>query len=165
MTGPAGYDRFKDDRFGWVTFADRVGPQPIAAPLGTRLTARLLAARYDRMLAEGAVVPPGSALEVHARRLLTVAEREAVARSLRRTLAEARKPPSPWAARSWTCRPNVMTAAAAIDAVTLHLHSPRPVDAVGMARLRLLLSDGAGPLYTSGRGDLGEQLRAARSAL
>jgi hypothetical protein len=34
-----------------------------------------------------------------------------------------------------------------------------------MARLRVLLSDGAGPLYMSGRGDLVERLGAALAAL
>jgi hypothetical protein len=34
-----------------------------------------------------------------------------------------------------------------------------------MAKLRLLLSDGTGPLYTCGHGDLGALLRAAHSAL
>jgi hypothetical protein len=157
MTGPV--------EFGWVTFADKVGPEPASAPLLTRLTARLLANSYDRKLASGAVVAPGTALAVHARRLITVAERESVARSFRTALREARKPLTPWTARSWTHRPNVNAAAGAIDAVTLHLHSPRPVSAEGMARLRLLLSDGTGPLYICGRGDLVSALRTALSAL
>ena len=138
---------------------------PITFPLSIRLTARLLACRYDRMLDDGAVPESGSALDLHARRLVRIAEREAIARSFRRTLSEARKPPTPWTARSWTHRPSVVSAADMIDRVTLWLHSPRPVRARGMARLRVLLSDGAGPLYMSGRGDLVEQLGAALAAL
>jgi hypothetical protein len=130
-----------------------------------RLQARLLASRYDGMLAVGVRPTPGTALDVHARRLTTVAEREAVARSLRRSLHEARKPLTPWTARSYVHRPNVVAAAELIDAATLWLHSPRTVDTRGMARLRLLLSDGTGPFYTCGRGDLAGRLRAALSAL
>ena len=59
----------------------------------------------------------------------------------------------------------MVAAADLIDTVTLRLHSPRPVDARGMARLRLLLSDGTGPLYVAGRGDLIGSLRAALAAL
>jgi hypothetical protein len=126
---------------------------------------RLLAGRYDKLLASGAAAFPDSPLELHARRLITIAEREVVARSFRRALLEARKPPTPWTARSWAHRPSVVAAADMIDSVTLWLHSPRPVRARGMARLRVLLSDGAGPLYTSGRGDLVERLGAALAAL
>ena len=165
MTGPVGPAKNPRgaDEFGWVSFADKVGPQPASAPLLTRLTARLLADFYDRKITAGAVAIPGTALAVHARRLITVAERESVARSFRKALCEARKPITPWTARSWTHRPNVKAAAETIDAVTLHLHSPQPVKAEGMARLRLLLSDGTGPLYTSGRGDLSSELRIALS--
>jgi hypothetical protein len=52
-----------------------------------------------------------------------------------------------------------------IDAVTLRLHSPRPVAARGMARLRQLMSDGTGPMYRYGRGDLEGRLGAALAAL
>jgi hypothetical protein len=47
----------------------------------------------------------------------------------------------------------------------LLLHSPRPVRARGVARLRLLLSDGTGPLYRSGRGSLAAELRGVLAAL
>lgn len=138
---------------------------PFQLPLVTRLKSRLLAARYDRQLAQGAIAPLYSALEAHACRLITVDEREIVARSLRESLTDARTLPSPWHARSWTHRPNILAAADLIDAITLRLHSPRPVTACGMARLRLLLSDGMGPLYVSGHGNLANQLRAALAAL
>ena len=144
--------------------ADLISP-PAVTPLRARLAARLLADRYDRMLVAGVIPRPNSPLDVHARRLTTVAEREAVARWFRRSLREARKPLSPLTARSWLDRPNVVAATDLIDIVTLWLHSPRPVDARGMARLRLLLSDGTGPMYMSGRGDLIASLQAALAAL
>ena len=61
--------------------------------------------------------------------------------------------------------PNITAAEDVIDAVTLRLHSPRPVNARGMARLRQILSDGTGPLYRYGRGDLRGRLGAALAAL
>ena len=61
--------------------------------------------------------------------------------------------------------PNITAAEDVIDQITLRLHSPRPVNARGMARLRLLLSDGDGPVYRFGRGDLEGRLGAALAAL
>jgi len=52
-----------------------------------------------------------------------------------------------------------------IAAITLRLHSPRPVSARGMARLRAILSDGCGHMYRYGRGDLRGRLGAALAAL
>jgi len=39
------------------------------------------------------------------------------------------------------------------------------VRARGMARLRMLLSDGTGPLYRAGRGSLAAELRGVLAAL
>jgi hypothetical protein len=61
-------------------------------------------------------------------------------------------------------RRNVTAAEDVIDMITLWLHSPRHVSATGMARLRLVLSDGCGPMYEWGHGDLGDRLRAAATA-
>ena len=52
-----------------------------------------------------------------------------------------------------------------IDQVALRLLGPRPVSARGIARLRLLLSDGAGPMYWSHGGDLGAELRTVLARL
>ena len=60
---------------------------------------------------------------------------------------------------------NIASAQALIDAVTRRLQAPDPVSTRGMARLRQLLSDGAGPLYQHGRGDLAGRLGAALAAL
>jgi hypothetical protein len=163
MTGPFGPTRnpYNVGHSGWGLPTTGGGAHPFRLPLATRLKSRLLAERYDRQLAAGATAPIYSALEVHACRLITVTEREVVARSLRAALQDARALPSPWTARSWTHRPNVLAGSELIDTITLWLHSPRPVTACGMARLRLLLSDGMGPLYVSGRGDLVSVLRDA----
>jgi hypothetical protein len=167
MTDPMGsrMDPHEVRRFGPEPALQVIGPRPVGAPLLTRLTARVLASRYDQMLAVGMSVPAGSALEVHARRLTTIAEREAIARSFRRSLREAGTPPSAWTARSWIHRPNVLAAEELIDTVTLWMHSPRPVNPRGMARLRLLLTDGTGPLYAPRSGGLGARLHAALAVL
>ena len=135
------------------------------APFGTRVMARLLAGKFDRMLAVGVPAPAGSALAVHAARLTSADEREAIARSLRRTVDDARNRDAPMSSRVPLNVPNITAAEDRIDEVTLRLHSPRPVTARGVARLRLLLADGAGPMYRYGRGDLEGRLGAALAAL
>lgn len=139
-----------------------------AAPrvsLAARLTALLRAGHYDRLLAVGVPAREGSALAVHQMRLMTIAEREAIARSLRNTVREARSGANPLTSRVPLHPTNVLAAEDMIDAVTLRLHSPQPVSARGMARLRVLLADGRGPLYRFGHGDLKGRLGAALAAL
>ena len=139
-----------------------------AAPrpsLAARLTARLRAHQFDRQLAVGVPAPAGSALAVHQARLTSVAEREAVARTLRRAVHDARRA-APRCRRGFRCIPtNIRAAEDLIDAITLRLHSPRPVSARGMARLRVVLADGCGPMYRFGRGDLSGRLGAALAEL
>lgn len=130
-----------------------------------RLKARLLAGRFDRMLAVGAPAPAGSALAVHAARLTSVDEREALAATLRRSLDDARNRDARLSSRVPLNVPNIVAAEDRIDQVALRLHSPRPVAARGVARLRLVLADGAGPMYRCGRGDLDGRLGAALAAL
>lgn len=134
-------------------------------PYGTKVMARLLAAKLDRMLAVGVPVVEGSPLAVHATRLTSVDERETVAHTLRRALEDARNRNAPASSRVELNIPNITAAGDRIDQVTLRLHSPRPVAARGMARLRILIADGTGPMYRYGRGDLEGRLGAAVAAL
>ena len=128
------------------------------------VTARLRAARFDRALAVG-VPAAGSALAVHAARLSSVAERQAVARALRRAVRDATDTPATWSARVPMHRANIASAQALIDETILRLHAADPVSTRGMARLRQLLSTGTSPLYRHGRGDLAGRLSAALAAL
>ena len=130
-----------------------------------RLTARLRAARFDRALAVGVPAPAGSALAAHAARLTSVAERQAVARTLRRAVRDATDTHPTRSGRVPMHRANIASAEALIDEVTRRLHAHHPVSPRGMARLRQLLSDGAGPLYRHGCGDLAGRLSAALAAL
>jgi hypothetical protein len=133
--------------------------------LAARVTARLRAYRLDRQLAVGVPAPAGSALAVHKARLMSVAEREAVARALRQALQDACAGSAPLSSRIPVHATNIVAAEDLIDAITLRLHSPRPVNARGMARLRVVLSDGGGPMYRLGRGDLSGRLGAALAEL
>jgi hypothetical protein len=137
-------------------------PRP---PLAARVTARLRAHRLDRQLAVGVQAPAGSALAVHQARVTSVAEREAIARALRLAERDARAGGNPRSSRIPVHPTNIAAAEDLIDTITLRLHSPRPVSARGMARLRVVLSDGCGPLYRFGRGDLSGRLGAALAEL
>jgi hypothetical protein len=131
----------------------------------SRIIARLRARRFDLALAVGVPAPAGSALAVHAARLTSDAERQAVARALRRAVRDAKDTRPTRSGRVPVHRSNIASAEALIDEVATRLHAPHPVSARGMARVRQLLSDGAGPFYRHGRGDLAGRLRAALAAL
>jgi hypothetical protein len=142
--------------------------RPDARPrpsLTARLTARLRSGRLDRLIAVGVPAPKGSALAAHEARLTSPVERQAIARTLRLALRDAQVGGLVQSSRLPVHIPNITAAEDVIDAVTLRLHSPRPVSARGMARLRQILSDGTGPLYRYGRGDLRGRLGAALAAL
>jgi hypothetical protein len=133
--------------------------------LAARVTARLRAYQLDRQLAVGVPAPAGSALAVHQARLTSVAEREAIARALRQAVQDSHAGGTPLSPRIPVHITNIAAAEDQIDRITLRLHSPRPVSARGMARLRIVLSDGCGPMYESGRGDLSGRLGAALAEL
>jgi hypothetical protein len=135
------------------------------ASLTARATAWLRAGTFDGLIAVGVRAPAGSALAVHEARLTSVVEREAIARTLRKAVTDARGGSFLLSSRVPLHIPNIVDAEDMIDAVTLRLHSPRPVSARGMARLRQILADGTGPLYRYGHGDLNGRLGAALAAL
>ncbi|MGV0850250.1 hypothetical protein [Mycolicibacterium phlei] len=136
-----------------------------SASLLTRVVARLTANKLDRHIAVGVPAPAGSTLAVHCARLTSRREREAIARALRGVLHDATAPGPLMSSRIPLHVPNITAAADLIDRIALHLHSPRPVSPRGMARLRLILADGSGPLYRYGRGDLRGRLGAALAEL
>src|SRR5262245_20358145 len=149
-----------------TTASDVLRRNAAARPsLAASAKARLRAHQLDRQLAVGVPAPAGSALAVHQQRLTSVAEREAVARTLRNAVIDAHESVAVLTSRISVHAANVLDAEDLIDAITLRLHSPRPVNARGMARLRAVLSDGCGPMYRCGRGDLGGRLGAALAAL
>jgi len=148
--------------------ADDAIPAALREPASalTRLIAGLCPARLDRRLADGVVPEPAGVLAVHVERLTSVRERRRVAATLNDVLGDARLGRPASSARLPLAQPAVTAAAGDIDHIAARLRGPRPVRAGGVARVRLLLADGAGPLYRMGRrGDLAAALRSALAAL
>lgn len=119
--------------------------------LRARLIARLRASSLDRQLAVGVAPAAGSALAAHRARIVAPPERHAVARTLSESMQEA--------GHRGTLAEDLS------ERLIQRLYAPGPVCERGMARLRLLLSDGSGPLYRCGRGDLSGRLGAALAEL
>lgn len=144
--------------------ASRDPRQPDAPPpWSVRLRARLSAARYDRQIEDGVSPAAGSPLALHVARLISPRERDDLAHALRLVVHDADR-------GQLTVRAPVQSAAvhrgeAVIEAVRERLTDPFPVRARGMARLRILLSDGRGPLYRPGMGTLTAALRGVLAAL
>ena len=137
----------------------------ISPTLVTRLQARFLAGRLDRDLEAGILAEPGSALALHMVRVTSVEERQALARSLRHAISGPCDTSRVVPMRVPVHPQRIAACHDVIDDITLLLHSPRPVRARGMARLRMLLSDGRGPLYRNGCGSLAAELRGVLAAL
>jgi hypothetical protein len=160
--GSMSFDRLLPD---WQSESYVALPVPVDSLLWIRLVARLRSGHFDRLLAGGAAVDPGTPLAMRADRLVSIREREAVARVLRRCLADAHSGTPLMSPRMEVDGPEIVGAENIIDSITLRLHSPRPVSVRGMAMLRVLLTTGGSPLYRYGRGDLLGQLSEAFDAL
>jgi hypothetical protein len=112
------------------------------------LKARLRAPSLDRELASGIA---SWRSELHAARALQLTgrrRRRGLARSLERLAEQSQEPRSLYrGAAVEPCREQVMEALPALLGVSSLLRSAEPIDARGIARLNLLLSDGTGPCY------------------
>jgi hypothetical protein len=134
-----------------------------APPWSVRMRARLWADRYDRQIEDGVTPAPGSPLAVHAARLVSPREREDLAHTLRLVTYDADG--GHFTVRAPVQADAVHRGEGVINAVCERLADPFPVRARGMARLRILLSDGRGPLYRSGKGTLTAAMRGVLAAL
>jgi hypothetical protein len=112
-----------------------------------RVTARLRANRLDTELARGAA-PTRVALALRAQDLGERRIREQLGRSVHRILDDARTGRPASIARVSMQRSEVLAAAWELDRIAETLLTPGPVAASGVAQVRLLLINGAGPLYT-----------------
>jgi hypothetical protein len=114
------------------------------------LLAGVRAPWLDRQLAAGSV--PWRSPEHAARALQLTGDRSrgALARWLERLVEHAERPPARLSISAVVspCREQVHEALPVILATASRLRSRAPVDARGVARLRALLSDGAGPCYS-----------------
>ena len=142
---------------------DAVEPTPVR--LRDRIAARVRAFDLDRRLAEG--VPPerSAALALRARRLVDPRYGERLARRLGDVVHEAvfgrhRRASIPVRIDA------VAAASAEIDDLARRLVARGAPAVSGIAQVGLLLSDGAGPLYSSRASeDLVAAVRRARAAL
>jgi hypothetical protein len=129
------------------------------ARLRDRLVARLRAGALDRQLAGGVAPETGGALTLRARALIGPRARAALARQLRRVVSDAHGEHL-WLARIAPRRREVLATADALILLADRLAAPGPVDVRGVAQVRMLLTDGCGPLYFRGATD---ELRARAS--
>ena len=133
-----------------------------------RLVARCRAARLDRALASGASPGESVALTLRARALVGRPTRVRLAADLRSLIAMAWDP-SPHR-HDWGpgCRLRLRRATGELLGLVWALDAPEPVAVRGVALTRVLVTDGAGPVYGLG-GEPVESLvaavREARAAL
>jgi hypothetical protein len=136
-----------------------------------RLLARWRAFALDRALADGVSPDSSAVLSLRAERLISRATRADLARSIRHLIADAQAEadgPSPLGdPHVRACSRAVRRVADQLELLARRLLDPDPVDAAGVARLDLLLRDGAGPLYCPSRSgeDLPELLYRVGDAL
>lgn len=133
----------------------RAGQVVAARPrLRDHLAAHWLAYRLDLALAEGVAPETNAPLALRAQRLTEPDRRWSTAGALRRIIREAAGDRRGQFGR---VRPNpraVIAASRELSNLADTLADPGPVAAGGVAQARLLLTDGAGPLYRPGGGEL-----------
>jgi hypothetical protein len=132
-----------------------------------RLAARLLAARLDRELAAGASPESSVLLALRAEYLVRPRIRRMLSASLQRILSEAVRPRQrPSSALPLCARGRVMAVEREFQELIGRLSAPCPVPACGVAKVRLLLTEGNGPLYLGGGSrDLRASILSAVDAL
>jgi hypothetical protein len=151
-------------RAGFVADFDRFAACRFEPGLTARLAARLRGDALDRALIEGADPAATEQLAARAARLTSTSMRREVARGLDRLALDEREAP-----KRWQVRPFRVAAAAnapELHALAARLREPGPLYVRGIAMLSRLLTEGTGPAYTDGRGDLlARRLHDARVAM
>lgn len=139
-------------------------PRPVRAR--TRLWTHLRASSLDRALAAGASPDCTASLSLRAAQLIRASTRRTLARSLQRVINDATRPPFPPGPGAIPCRRKVLAARELLVELAERLDGQEPVDARGVAQVRLLLVGVARPLYDRPRAnDLAPALQAALEAL
>jgi hypothetical protein len=161
---------------------DPYGARPYAAPVDTigdlasgshatslraRVGAALRRADLTRALAAGADPGASDELALRARQLTSERNRRTLARTLRRTLAEAQRPPMTRGRAVIIDRAAVLHAKDSIAEMIERLESANPVRAQGVALLEQILTNAdRSPLYNrSESGALRRVIRVATAAL
>jgi len=118
---------------------------------GLRLRLKVLwrRSRLDAALALGCAPHVRPELELRARQLTSRRERSQLAWSLRRTVADAQRPPAGWPGASVPLRrATVRQWSQGLLGLADRLEAPEAISAAAIARVRALLTDGTGPLYS-----------------
>jgi len=147
---PAGPSSFAPENDDIVVLTDADGGVYLhRVTLRDRLSARLHTDRWDQALARGSSPESSAALALHARALVSPTCRRELAASLTRVLDDAEGGHVPdWNALGPRHRHgHVLVARREIDLLIQRLLAPGPVSGRGVALVRLLLTDGGGPLY------------------
>jgi hypothetical protein len=130
-----------------------------------RLKARVRARALDRALASGEPPEGTTAAALRARRLTDLSNRRELAFVLRRLVRRAPCASSALSAAP-VVRTRVVSAGEALERLADELAAPGPVRAGGVALVRLLVTDGVGPLYNPhSRDDLAGVAERAIDAL
>lgn len=131
-----------------------------------RMRARVCARRFDRELAQGVSPDSSAGLSVRAHDLIGVRTRGMLAQAIRRLVEDATHPRRPHRFTVPICRSKVRRSRSTLEEVADRLVGGEPLDARGLALLRLLLSDGAGPVFDHpGANDLEPALERVIAAL
>lgn len=135
-------------------------------PAMARVRARVCVRQIDRALAAGASPDSSAGLSVRAHDLIGVRARCMLAQAIRRLVNDAVDPLRPLSFTVPICRSKVSRSRRTLEELADRLLGDKPLDARGLAQLRLLLTDGAGPLYGHpGANDLEPALERAMAAL
>jgi hypothetical protein len=124
---------------------------PWARPcrLRDRVRARVGALELDRALAAGASPDSGVLLSLRAETLISMTNRHALARALRRAVTDAGRPLQPLGPILPLARRDILRQRELMHELADVLDSTVPVDLRGLAAVEVLLRDGAGPMYTA----------------
>jgi hypothetical protein len=132
--------------------------------IADRLLARYRARALDRALAGGESPDASVALGLRARFLISRRCRDQLGQTLQRIVRERGRSPS--IARARLNAEGIDAAAAALAELAGRLLASGPVEARGIAQVRLLLSDGTGPMFRRRCGDdLRPRVNAAIASL
>lgn len=131
-----------------------------------RLVVRFRAWGLDAALAEGVSPDSSAPLSLRAHALISARTRNALSREIRQILGKANQPRSPFDPTVPICRRKVRNARAALDELAARLQGPGPVEARGIAQVRLLLTHSSSPLYSHPLADdLRDSIQAAIDGL
>ncbi len=148
-----------------VLVDDRAGIATRRVHLIDRLIVRLRAPRLDNELARGCAPDSNFALALHAERLVRPSQRQLLARCLAR-IVDAAGSPATVRSRVPLARGRVFDDRGELKALIDRLRAMGPIDVRGVAMIRVLLTDGTGPLYaTSSARNLNAELRTAFAAM